>query len=80
MIKKVSIIIPCFNSEKFIQRCLDSILEQTYKSIELILINDGSTDNTEKIIQLYSERFNKINFNLIYIKNILINQLQLIKD
>ena len=62
MIKKVSIIIPCFNSEKFIQRCLDSILEQTYKSIELILINDGSTDNTEKIIQLYSERFNKINF------------------
>lgn len=67
MIKKVSIIIPCFNSEKFIQRCLDSILEQTYKSIELILINDGSTDNTEKIIQLYSERFNKINFNLIYI-------------
>ena len=51
--KKVSIIIPFFNAEKLIENCLEKILKQTYKNIEIVLINDNSTDNSEKIIEKY---------------------------
>ena len=47
----VSIIIPAYNSEKFIRRCLDSVVNQIYKNIEIIVVDDASTDNTEKIIK-----------------------------
>ena len=46
--KKVTIIIPVYNAEKYIEKCLDSILNNTYKNIEVILINDGSKDNSQK--------------------------------
>jgi len=46
MEKKFSIIIPMYNSEKYIKRCIESVINQTYKNIEIILVNDGSTDNT----------------------------------
>lgn len=49
----VSIIIPVYNTEKYIERCLNSIIEQTYEDIEIILINDGSTDNSGKICEKY---------------------------
>lgn len=55
--KKVSIITPCYNSESFIGRYLDSILSQTYSNLELILVNDGSTDNTINVINNYRELF-----------------------
>lgn len=55
--KKVSIITPCYNSENFIGRYLDSILNQTYPSLELILIDDGSTDRTVEIINSYMDLF-----------------------
>ena len=42
----VSIIVPVYNVERYIERCIESILAQTYKNIELILINDGSDDNS----------------------------------
>ena len=67
MDKKVSIITPCFNGEKFISRYFDSILEQTYKNIEVIFINDGSTDTTEKIVEQYISTFNKHGIEFIYI-------------
>lgn len=47
----VSLIVPCYNGEEYISRCIDSILNQTYKDIELILVNDGSTDKTDEIIK-----------------------------
>ena len=52
----VSIVIPVYNSEKFLIECLESILNQTYKDIEIIVVNDGSTDNSEKILQKYSDK------------------------
>lgn len=50
----VSIIIPVFNSEDYLRECLDSVLNQTYKNIEIILVNDGSTDNSAKILKKYA--------------------------
>jgi glycosyltransferase involved in cell wall biosynthesis len=47
------IIIPCYNSEKWIQKSIDSLYNQTYKNWECIIINDASTDNTLKVIKLY---------------------------
>ena len=42
--KKISIIIPIYNAEKHLEKCLKSVIEQTYKNLEIILVNDGSID------------------------------------
>lgn len=47
--KKVSIIIPVYNVERYLDRCIGSILNQSYKNIEILLINDGSTDSSGDI-------------------------------
>lgn len=52
---KVSVIVPAYNAEKFIERCIDSILNQSYKNREIIVVNDGSTDKTLPILRRYSE-------------------------
>lgn len=57
---KVSIIVPVYNVEKYLRKCLDSIVNQTYKDIEIILIDDGSTDNSGKICDEYALNDNKI--------------------
>ena len=41
----ISVMVPCYNTEKYLAKCIESILNQTYKNIELLLINDGSTDS-----------------------------------
>lgn len=51
----VSIIVPVYNAGKYLKKCLDSIINQTYEHIEIILINDGSTDNSLDIINQYLE-------------------------
>lgn len=65
--EKVSIVTPCYNGEKYLERFLKSILNQSYKIIELIFVNDGSTDRTEDIIKAYKTKFNLHNIELIYL-------------
>jgi len=69
MNKLVSIITPCYNGENYLRRFLDSVLAQTYDSFEFIIINDGSTDRTEEILNSY-----RTPFALKGIKYIIINQ------
>ncbi|WP_020614726.1 glycosyltransferase [Sediminispirochaeta bajacaliforniensis] len=57
---KVSIVVPVFNTEKYLKVCLDSILCQTLKELEIICVNDGSTDNSLKILKEYSVADNRI--------------------
>lgn len=57
---KISIIIPAYNVEKYISQCLDSLVNQTYKNIEIIVINDGSNDRTLSIIQNYAKEDKRI--------------------
>ncbi len=64
----VSVITPCYNGEGKLNLFLDSILNQTYDNIEFIIINDGSTDNTENIILKYKKIFEKKGVKFIYLK------------
>ena len=66
---KISVIMPVYNAEKTIERAILSIINQTYNNIELILINDGSTDGTESIIKKYIEKENKIEIKYFFQKN-----------
>ena len=53
---KVSVIVPIYNSEKFLKKCLTSLINQTLHDMEFILINDGSTDDSEKIIKSFDDK------------------------
>lgn len=57
---KISVIIPIYNSEKYLEECLDSILNQTLKDIEIICVDDGSTDNSLTILENYAQRDKRI--------------------
>ena len=57
---KISIIIPVYNVEKYIVRCIDSVLSQTYKGLEIILVDDGSTDNSGIICDNYAKKDGRI--------------------
>lgn len=52
----ISIIVPVYNAEKYLKKCLDSLVNQTKKELEFILINDGSTDKSEEIIKTYKDK------------------------
>ena len=56
----ISIVIPVYNSEKYLKRCIKSVLKQTYIHFELILVNDGSTDKSLEICNEYKKRDNRI--------------------
>ena len=57
MNKKISVIVPAYNVEKYLRRCLDSLVYQTYPYLEILVIDDGSTDGTRGIIEEYVSRF-----------------------
>ena len=56
----VSIIVPVYNAEKTIDRCVSSILNQSYKDFELLLMNDGSTDRSGSLCDAYEERDSRV--------------------
>ena len=60
MEKKISVIVPVYKVEKFINRCIDSILNQSYTDFELILVDDGSPDNCGKICDDYASKDKRI--------------------
>lgn len=58
----VSIIVPIYNVESYLENCLNSLLNQTYKNIEIILVNDGSTDNSAKIAMKYAMKTSRMHY------------------
>ena len=62
MSELISIIITSYNAGKYLEQCIDSALRQTYTNIEIILVNDGSKDNTEEIAVEYAEKYNNIKY------------------
>lgn len=58
----LSIVLPVFNVEKYLERCIKSILEGTYKDLELVIVNDGTKDDSENIIIRYLEKYNNITY------------------
>ena len=69
----ISVIIPVYNGEKYIRKCLDSVINQTKKEIEIVVVNDGSADNTESIIKEYKDKrikyFKNTNHGIGYSRN-----------
>ena len=56
---KVSVIVPCYNVEKYIRKCAETLVNQTLDDIEIIFVNDGSTDGTDEIIKEYKKNYPK---------------------
>ena len=71
---KVSIVIAAYNSAKYLPECLNSLINQTYENIEIICVNDGSTDNTLSILRKYGKQDRRIK---IYTKEMKEKELRL---
>ena len=75
MNKKISVIVAVYNTEKYLDRCIESLLNQTYKNIELVIVEDCSTDSSRKLLKKYKENenikifYNKENRGLSYSRN-----------
>lgn len=75
MDKLVSVIVPIYNAEKYLENCLDSIVGQSYENLEIILVNDGSKDGSLSIIERYGKKDNRIrilsdvNHGVSYVRN-----------
>jgi len=78
--EKISVIVPCYNVENYVSKCLDSLINQTYKNLEIICVEDCATDNTLKILKEYTKKDsriklikNKKNSGLSFSRNVGIN-------
>ena len=58
--KKISVIIPVYNTEQYLRKCFDSVIAGKYPNLEMVIINDGSSDNSEKIINEYQNKYPEI--------------------
>ena len=56
----LSVIVPIYNAETYLRKCIDSILHQTYTPLEIILVDDGSTDSSRSICIFYAKKYNNI--------------------
>lgn len=65
---RIGVIVPVFNTAKYLRKCIDSILNQSYENIEIVLVDDGSTDGSELICDEYSEKYDRI--RVIHQKNL----------
>lgn len=76
MNKKISVIVAVYNTEKYVERCLNSLLNQTYQNLEIIVVEDGSTDNSKEVLKKYADNkkikiiYNKKNSGLSYSRNV----------
>ena len=61
---KVSVIVPCYNSAKTVERTLDSLRAQTLRDMEIVVINDGSLDNTLEVLEKYAETYPEFNMHI----------------
>lgn len=57
---KVSVVVPVYNVEAYLAKCLDSLVNQTLQQMEIIVVNDGATDNSQKIIDEYAAKYPQI--------------------
>ena len=60
MDEKISVIVPVYNVEQYLERCVDSIINQTYKNLEILLVNDGSTDNSGQLCDELAKKDDRI--------------------
>ena len=79
MDKKVSVIIPCYNQGKYVSDAINSVLAQTYDNIEIVIVNDGSTDNSSEVVKTFADKYKNILFfdnqenkGVIYTRNMAI--------
>ena len=64
--KKISVLIPCYNGQKFVDRCIKSIFNQDYPCIECIVVDDGSVDGSRDEILKWKKKFERKNWNFVY--------------
>ena len=58
--EKITIVVPCYNVENYLARCIDSLLAQTYKNIEIVMVEDCSTDGTKDIVREYELKYKNV--------------------
>lgn len=59
---RVSVIVPVYNVEKYLKKCLDSLVKQTLDNIEIIIVDDGSTDSSSQIAKEYEEKYENVKY------------------
>ena len=62
MYKMITIIVPIYNASMYLRKCLESLYHQSYKKMEILLINDGSTDNSEKICKEFVKKDSRFKY------------------